>query len=165
MKIKALTRVQKFIRENNVPVFNMAEHVQSEYNRTGGSIVVEPKENLRVNFSDAIYSDGKRLLAVLWCNPMNPQEKAQMHECKTQKEMIEKYMELAGIEEKEEVTVVVEKSAVAPLETPVKITPASLFQILLFSRISSIFIFIIYSFILLSPVISILFVSSIMLRI
>ena len=58
MKIKALTRVQKFIRENNVPVLDMVEHVQSLYNRTGGSIVVEPKENLRVNFSDAIYSDG-----------------------------------------------------------------------------------------------------------
>lgn len=113
MKIKALTRVQKFIRENNVPVLDMVEHVQSSYNHVGGSIVVEPKENLRVNFSDAVYSDGKRLLAVLWCNPMNPQEKAQMHECKTQKEMIEKYMEL----------IVVEKSAVAPLETPVKITP------------------------------------------
>ena len=123
MKIKALTRVQKFIRENNVPVLNMVEHVQSSYNHVGCSIVVETKENLRVNFSDAVYSDGKRLLAVLWCNPMNPQEKAQMHECKTQKEMIEKYMELAGVEEKEEVVVVVEKSAVASAETPVKITP------------------------------------------
>lgn len=123
MKIKALTRVQKFIKENNVPVFNMAEYLQSSHNHVGGIIVVQPKENLKITFSDAICSDGKRLLAITWHNPTNMEEDAQWQKCKTQKEMIEKYMELAGVEEKEEVAVVVEKSAVAPLESPVKITP------------------------------------------
>lgn len=123
MKIKALTRVQKFIRENNVPVFNMAEYLQSSYNHVGGIIVVRPKENLKITFSDAICSDGKRLLAITWHNPTNMEEEIKWQECKTQKEMIEKYMEIAGVEEKEEVEVVVEKSTVAPMETPVKITP------------------------------------------
>ena len=125
MKIKALTRVQKFIRENNVPVFNMAEYLQSSHNHVGGIIVVQPKEDLRITFSDAICSDGERVLGMTWHNPMNNGEDAQWQKCKTQKEMIEKYMELAGVEEKEEVEVVVEKSAVAPLESPVKITPES----------------------------------------
>lgn len=120
MKIKALTRVQKFVKENNIPVFNMAEHLQSAYNHVGGIIVVQPKENLRVSFSDAICSNGKRLLGITWHNPMNGGSDAQWQECKTQKQMIEKYMEITGMEVTEKV---VEKSAVAPLETPVKITP------------------------------------------
>lgn len=123
MKIKALTRVQKFIKENNVPVFNMAEYLQSSHNHVGGIIVVQPKEDLRITFSDAICSDGKRVLGMTWHNPMKNGEDAQWGKCKTQKEMIEKYMELVGVEEKEEVEVVVEKSVVAPLESPVKITP------------------------------------------
>ena len=114
MKIKALTRVQKFIRENNVPVFNMS------HDHVGGTIVVQPKENLKITFSDAICSDGKRLLTITWHNPTNMEEDAQWQKCKTQKEMIEKYMELVEVEEKE---VVEEKFTVAPMETPVKITP------------------------------------------
>ena len=91
MKIKALTRVQKFIRENNVPVFNMAEYLQSSHNHVGGIIVVQPKEDLRITFSDAICSDGERVLGMTWHNPMNNGEDAQWQKCKTQKEMIEKY--------------------------------------------------------------------------
>lgn len=120
MKIKALTRVQKFIRENNVPVFNMAEYLQSSHNHVGGIIVVQPKEDLRITFSDAICSDGERVLGMTWHNPMNNGEDAQWQKYKTQKKMIEKYMELVGVEEKE---VVEEKFTVAPMETPVKITP------------------------------------------
>lgn len=126
MKIKALTRVQKFVKENNIPVFNMGEMLQSGYDRKGGNIVVQPKETLRVVFNDGIYSDGKQMYSIVWFDPTKANQEGgevNFEKCKTQKEMIEKYMEIVGVEEKEEVAVVVEKSAVAPLESPVKITP------------------------------------------
>lgn len=124
MKIKALTRVQKFVKENNIPVFNMGEMLQSGYDKKGGNIVVQPKETLRVVFNDAIYSDGKQMYSIVWFDPTKANQEGgevNFEKCKTQKEMIEKYMEIAGVEEIEEV--VVEKSAVIPMESPVKITP------------------------------------------
>lgn len=114
-KISVLTRVQKFVKENNIPVFNMGEQPK------GGSVVVEPKENLRVVFTDAEdCRDNKRKYSIVWFDPTNKDKEPQYEIVKTQKQLIEKYMEVAGAETTEKV---IEKSAIAPLETPVKITP------------------------------------------
>lgn len=116
-KISVLTRVQKFVKENNIPVFNMGEMP----NKKCGSVVVEPNKNLRVVFTDAIDKDGKQKYSIVWFDPTNTNKEPKYEIVKTQKQLIEKYIEVAGVVE--EPKKVVEKSVVAPLETPVKITP------------------------------------------
>lgn len=116
MKLQKLTRVQKFIKENNIEVFN-AKEVDAN-----NAIIVVTKNNYKVSFvQGANPKTGKPLLCVVYDESYDTKDFKISHEvCKTQKEMIEKFIKITGMETTETGA---EKSAVAPLESPVKITP------------------------------------------
>ncbi len=116
MKLQKLTRVQKFIKENNIEVFN-AKEVDAN-----NAIIVVTKNNYKVSFvQGANPKNGKPLLCVVYDENYDTKDFKISHEvCKTQKEMIEKFIKITGMETTETGA---EKSTVAPLESPIKITP------------------------------------------
>ena len=116
MKLQKLTRVQKFIKENNIEVFN-AKEVDAN-----NAIIVVTKNNYKVSFTQGVNpKTGKPLLCVVYDENYDTKDFKISHEvCKTQKEMIEKFIKITGIETTETGA---EKSTVAPLESPIKITP------------------------------------------
>lgn len=111
-----LTKVQKFIKENNIEVFN-AKEVDAN-----NAIIVVTKNNYKVSFTQGTNpKNGKPLLCVVYDKNYDTKDFEISHEiCKTQKEMIEKFIEITGMEITETGA---EKSTVAPLKSPVKITP------------------------------------------
>lgn len=111
-----LTKVQKFIKENNIEVFN-AKEVDAN-----NAIIVVTKNNYKVSFTQGINpKNGKPLLCVVYDKNYDTKDFKISHEiCKTQKEMIEKFIEITGMKITETGA---EKSTVAPIESPVKITP------------------------------------------
>lgn len=115
MKLQKLTRVQKFIKENNIEVFN-AKEVDAN-----NAMIVVTKNNYKVSFTQATnHKTGKPLLCLVYDENYDSKDFKISHEvCKTQKEMIEKFIEITGMETTESR---VEKSA-EPMETPIKITP------------------------------------------
>ena len=175
--MKKLTKVQKFIKENNITVFNTVD-------KPHNTMIVVTVGKIKAGFCDCVDVNGVRKLGMFINKNYDCEVKDMeltMDTYKSQKEMIEKFKEVVGIEEpsskfqktnkklvhiekgvefdivkfngREGVKTVeffgvtsgypivmleqinmegfeivekhIEKSAVAPLESPVKITPES----------------------------------------
>lgn len=128
--MKKLTKVQKFIKENNITVFNTVD-------KPHNTMIVVTVGKIKAGFCDCVDVNGVRKLGMFINKNYDCKVKDMeltMDTYKSQKEMIEKFKEVIGIEEPlskfqktNKKLVHIEKSAVAvaPLESPIKITPES----------------------------------------